>query len=212
MAFTTRAAARAIGAGSLLVVVLAACGGAGASEKAATTTTRVGSTMTIEAGTVTVESAGAPLGLADADRDAVVETVRRYVKAATVDPLLGEGVGDLAPLLAATVGSGLTPADRAALVDEGLPESTGTVEAVVAPVVLTALADRAGAIDLVGAGLDVTVTAKTARGPVVVHRAGELILVRDGAAWRIESFRLLVDRSGRGLSGGGATTATQGNS
>lgn len=204
-------ASRALGITAGLALTLAACGGGSGETAAPTTTTRPGTELTIAAGPVALESAGPAGALSDADRDAVIDTVRRYVTAATVDPLLGRGVGDLAPLLGAAVGSSLTAEDRAALVDEGLPEASGTVHAVATPVALTALVDQAGAVDLVGAALDLTVDARTKQGPVTVHRFGELVLARDGAAWRIDSFRLSVDRAGAGLEPATTTTTGKGS-
>ena len=73
---------------------------------------------------------------------------------------------------------------------------------------LTALADPTGAIDLVGATLDLTCSHQDAAGPVSVHRVGELVLRRDGDTWKITSYRLVVDRNGAGLQGTPTTSTS----
>ena len=47
--------------------------------------------------------------------------------------------------------------------------------------------------------LEITVTGHNARGPVRIHRTGELAFVRDGTAWHLDSWRLTVTRDGRGV-------------
>jgi hypothetical protein len=187
---------------------LAACGGGGSDGSTSSGSGAV--KLTVAPGPVTVEAAGIPAGtLSDQDRDAIVAVVRRYITAGTLDPLAGKPVGNLAPLFSSAATAGLTGADRAALVDEGLPPATGTVTATAAPVALTALSDPAGTIDLVGATLTLDVAAKTARGPVTVKRDGELVLRRAPEGWKIDSYRVTVNRDGAGL-GVASTTTTEG--
>ncbi|MSO37580.1 MAG: hypothetical protein EXQ69_04925 [Acidimicrobiia bacterium] len=185
--------------GIVLFVIATACG-TGTNNAASSTTTPTSQVQwTIEPGAVLIETAGPSGNLSDIDRDAVIETVRNYISAATVDPLLTGSAGDLAPLLTAAAASSLDATDRDALLDEGLPKATGPIQVVAVPIKLTALVDKDGVIDLVGALLEVTVSAETDSGPVQVHRGGDLLLRREGLAWRIESFRLVVGRTGKGV-------------
>jgi hypothetical protein len=180
-------------------VGIAGCSGGGSDADAGTVPRRRVS-LEVSAGPVAVEAAGTTAGtLSDQDRDAVVDVVRRYVTAGTIAPLEGKPVGDLAPLFSTAAAPGLVGPDRAALVDEGLPEATGRATATAAPLAITALSDSAGAIDLVGTALTLDVAAKTAAGPVAVKRAGELVLTRTPEGWKIDSYRLLVTRDGAGL-------------
>ena len=73
---------------------------------------------------------------------------------------------------------------------------------------LKALADPSGTISLVGSTLDLTVRTTTAKGPVTIHRSGELMFTRDAGAWKIVSFKLAVTREGAGLDAAGATSST----
>ncbi len=188
-----------------LVVALAACGGGGDSEKKATKTS-TGSSVELTAGDVKVEAAGTPGTLADADKAAIVDTLHEYVEAATVDPLEGKKVGDLAPVFTAEASASLAGPDGAAATDEGLPKATAKVVATAPPVSLTALSDPSGAIDLVGATLYLNVDTKASGGPIHVLRSGEIVLRRDGSTWKIASYKLSVNRTGAGVTS--ATTPT----
>ena len=103
-----------------------------------------GSSLELESGGVQVETTGAPATLGNADRDAIVDTVRRYVIAATIDPFHGKPVGDLAPLFTLPAVAALNGLDRVAALDEGVPKATGLVKVTSAPMILTALSDPMG--------------------------------------------------------------------
>lgn len=194
-----RARLQAVGLTLAVVAGAAGCsGGGGSSQPVSSPPGRVN--LELAAGPIQVEQGGAAAStLSDQDRDAVIDVLRRFVTAGTLDPLAGKPVGDLAPLFSAAAAPGLTGPDRAALVDEGLPEATGRTTAVAAPVGLTALSDGGGSIGLVGAALTLDVSAKTARGPVTIKRSGELVLAHAPDGWKIDSYRLLVARDGAGL-------------
>jgi hypothetical protein len=197
-------------AGALLLAgaaIAAGCSGDSGANTAPTPSSDV--QLDLTAGPVVVEAAGAPATLADTDRDAIVDVVRQYVTAATLAPLRGRPVGDLAPLFTPAARGGLTGIDRAALVDEGIPEVTGRTRATAFPVGLTALSDRAGAIDLVGASFAFDIAGRARQGPVSVKRSGELVLMRSPEGWLIDSYRVTVERGGAGL-GPSTTTATAG--
>ena len=192
----------------LLTLTLAACSGGGGEPAAAKTKAPEGSTLDLVAGDVRVESTGNPGTLADADRDAIVDTVRKYVIAATIDPMHGKKVGDLTPLFTPQAGAALAGFDRAAALDEGVPKASGTVKVESAPLLLTALSDPSGAINLVGTSLYLDAKADSDRGPIRVQRSGELVLTRDAGTWKISSFKLAADRTGAGLRGLTTTSTT----
>jgi hypothetical protein len=193
---------------SLLVVALLGCSGgsdAGAKDGRKTNAPE-GSTLDLESGGVEVETTGAPATLTDADRNAIVDTVRKYVIAATIDPFHGKPVGNLTRLFTLPAVAALNGLDRVATLDEGLPRATSTVKVTSAPMILTALSDPLGGINLVGTSLYITASANAKDGPVRVKRTGQLVLSRDGDTWKIASFKLAADRSGSGL---GTTTTSR---
>jgi len=183
---------------TVLAVALVACGG-GDDDSAKKTTVPKGSTLDLTAGTVQVEAAGPPGTLADADQQAIIETLKKYIVAATIEPLHGKKVGDLSGVFTAEAAASLAGPDRAAAIDEGMPKATATVKASTPPVPMVALSDSTGAIDLVGTTLFLDVNTKAAGGPIRVLRTGELVLKRDDGAWKISSYKLAVNRTGSGL-------------
>ena len=192
-----------------LVVGVAACSG-GSGKSADTSTTRAGTAVTIEAGPVTIAASGVAGTLSDADRQAVVETVRRYVTAASLDPLQGRPVGDLTAVFTPSAVAVVNGPDRAAMLDDGLPKATGKVTATAKPLAITALSDPSGAVVLVGVTLDLDVRATAAKGAVDVKRTGELVMAKDGAGWKVASYRVSVHRAGAGLGPQTASTSTTG--
>jgi hypothetical protein len=204
---TARPSFRALTAtlGAALVVVLAACGGGG-DDTAKPAKTSTGASVRLTAGNVKVEAAGNPGTLADADKTAIVDTLKKYVIAVSVNPLEGRPVGDLGPIFTAEASASLSGPDGAAATDEGLPKATAKVVAKAPPIALTALSDASGAIDLVGATVYLYVDTKAAGGPIHVLRTGELVLRRDTGAWKIASYKLSVNRTGAGVTA--ATTPT----
>jgi len=191
----------------LLVVALLGCsGGSDSKAKPAKVASPKGSSLELEAGGVQVETTGAPATLGKADQAAIVNTVRRYVIAATIDPFHGKPVGNLAPLFTVPAVAALNGLDRVAALDEGVPKATGLVKVTAQPMILTALSDPLGGINIVGTSLYIDARATAKDGPIRVKRSGELVLSRDAGTWKIASFKLAADRSGSGL----ATTTTSG--
>ena len=88
------------------------------------------------------------------------------------------------------------------------PKATATVKVTTAPLLLTALSDPAGAINLVGTSLYLDAKTTSDKGPVQVKRSGELVLSRDAGAWKIASFKLSADRTGAGIQRAAASTTT----
>jgi hypothetical protein len=198
---------RAWCAALLTGLTLAACS-SGGSGKATSTTTAPNARVRVTPGTVTVVTAGPPAQLADADRQAIITAVGSYVQDATIAPLEGKTVPDLASQFTATAAPALQGPERDALLDADVPRATGRVAPALQPVNLHALADNAGAIDLVGTTLDLTVQAAAKGGPITIHRSGELMFTRDGGTWKILSFRLAVTREGAGLGAANTTSST----
>jgi hypothetical protein len=185
----------------VLGVSLVACSGGGDDKKAVKAPAPAGSTLELTAGPVQVASAGPPATLADADRDAIIATLRKYVVAATIKPLHGKPVGDLAPLFTPEAAAAVAAPgpNRATVVDEGMPKATKLVKAVAPAVPLVALSDQTGAINLVGASLVLDVNTKAKGGPVQVQRHGEIVFKRDANTWKISSYKLTVNRTGAGI-------------
>ena len=183
---------------AVVALTLAACGGGGSDPKAAASSP-AGTKLTLTPGAVQVAASGNAGTLSDADKTAIMTTLRRYVVAATINPLHGKPVGKLDHVFTPAVLTALIGPNRDAVVDDGMPKATRTVVAKNPPVPLTALSDPSGAIGLVGASLFLDVNTKTSRGPVRILRTGDVVLSHDGGAWRITSYKLSVQRTGTGL-------------
>ena len=132
----------------------------------------------------------------DAAWAGVLQTLNRYLEEAVLTPLrTGGPAGDLTPLFTPlsvahvmTVG-----ANRAAFIDEGLAPATDLrKDAAVAR--LTALAGADGAMSVVTADLDLRLSGLVNGAPLVLERAGELVLVPEGGTWRIDAWDLKVTR------------------
>lgn len=157
---------------------------------------------------VVYKTADAPDALPADVQAAVMTTLTGYLNAATVKPLQ-KGKADDAALgatLALPVVARLAGADRAILVDEGLPKAVSKIKVSGAPVTLTGLADDAGSIVVVTAGIDTSTTTKSAKGPLGIARRGELVLEPDNGTWKITGYTLTVDRTGKGVKATPTTT------
>jgi hypothetical protein len=191
---------RACCAALLAGVVAVACSSGSSGKKSTPPSTAPTATrVRVTPGLVSVASAGNPAQLPDADRDAVFAAVRAYVQDATVAPLEGKKVPDLASHFAPAAAGAITGPERDALLDADVPRAKGRLTVSLEPVSLKALADQTGAIDLVGSTLDVTAQTTAAGGPITIHRSGELMFTRDAGTWKILSFKLAVTRDGAGL-------------
>lgn len=157
-------------------------------------------TLDVRVSGVELLRAGAgPAELPATVRDKVVGVVTSYVQRATVAPLTsGRPADGVRELFTGGAEAQLLSGDRATLVDEGLPPAR-PVGRPAAELRLTALAGRAGAVELVTVGLLVEVRAVTVDGRAVqVNRLGELTLAPVGGRWRVESYALAVDRTVEG--------------
>lgn len=129
----------------------------------------------------------------------VAAALDAYLGTAVVGPLVtGRPPASLeAVFTAGALGRVVAPGpDRAALVEEGAP-LTGEVHQERADARLTALTAPGGEVVLVTAQVDVGLTVTVADGHVDVVRSGELVLVPDGAGWRIDAFDMRTTRDSR---------------
>jgi hypothetical protein len=127
----------------------------------------------------------------------VLDTLNRYLDVAVLTPLrTGGPAGDLTPLFNPPALAQVVPggADRFAFIDENLPPvSDLRSERAVAG--LTALAGQDGTVSVVTAGLELRLIGHVAGAPVTVVRTGELVLMPEGGAWRIDAYDIKVVRT-----------------
>ena len=198
----------ALALGTALTVAATACSGSGASKAQPTSTTAPPTKLAATTAFVNVVSVDGEHALSPADQRALLNTVVAYVRAATVRPLKGKPNPNLAELFVPAAAASLQGPEAASLVDTGLPRAT-SVDVKLQPVNLHGLADGTGAIDLVGGTIDLTASAKTAAGPVTIHRTGELMFERDSGTWKILGYQLAVTRDGAGLEAASSSTTTK---
>ncbi len=151
---------------------------------------------------VEVQSVAEPAPpLPDTVRAEVLATLDEYLLRAMVSPLRsGEPVGDLGSLFTGAAAARLAGPARAAMVDEGLPQASD-VRGLVSTVGLGALAGADNDVVVVTATIDVRLEA-TGDDPLTIVRTGDLVLVPDGDAWKIDGYDMSTTRD----SGAGPTT------
>jgi hypothetical protein len=148
--------------------------------------------------------------------DPVMNALRSYVDDATVRPLrTGKADPGLANIVDAGVTAQLAGADRAVLVDEGLPAAVGRLTVTSPAVPLTALVGADGQPLIVVATVKLDVRATTKRGPVHIARAGDLEFAPGAnGTWQLTGYDLTVNRDGGGVPDGATsasgTTTTKG--
>ena len=129
----------------------------------------------------------------------VSQALDRYVATAIVAPLAsGQPVADLSPAFTASAAAEIA-ADaslRATVLDEGLPPATREISAPRATAILDAV-NGPGGTDLVGARIGLTVHAAGPGLDVDIARDGELVLVAEGGAWKIDVVHLRTERNTR---------------
>ncbi|HEX2041854.1 MAG TPA: hypothetical protein VHF24_04385 [Acidimicrobiales bacterium] len=143
-------------------------------------------------------------GLPDDVRAKVTATLERYLADAVVGPLRsGRPAGDLGPVFTAAALARLNGPDRAALVDGGLPPAVRLHS--------DAATARLGALAGADQAMAVVVAAVTLRlhtggaGSVAIARTGDLVLVPDRDAWKVDGYDIRTERQS---PEGGATTTT----
>ena len=190
----------------LVVVLLAltiAVGGAACSKKEKEARPRL--TPTTAPGAINLIVVPAPNTPA-AVKDATQALLQRYLDDAILAPLRSGGPApDLGGLFTAETAPRVTTGDRAALVGEGMPSARGGVEADAASATLTPLVVGGGQVPLVVAEIDLRLRALDVEGSgVTVAQHGELLLVPEGAGWRIGGYDMLTTRD----TPAGTTTTT----
>jgi hypothetical protein len=198
-----------------LIVVLVSGGGGddeATKKKPAASQPIPGTNVTLELGDVSADSAGPPAQFTPEQAQAVLKVMRDYLTIATVEPLRSANpAGDLAGVFDPSAIATVNGADRAVVVDEGLPKVTGDLDVAAQPVTIVALADQTGAIVLATAKLDVDITGATdAEGaPLHILRKGDFVLAPDASgAWKVTEYNVAVARSGAGLDPTTTTAAT----
>lgn len=129
---------------------------------------------------------------------AVKKTLDGWIATAVVGPLRsGAAAGDLAPLFTAPALERLSdPVVRATLVDEGLPAATKSVDAEVANVALASAAGDAG-VAVIAARFELKLRAVGDDSDIDVIHSGDMILVPDADAWKIDAFSVHTTRDSR---------------
>ncbi len=135
----------------------------------------------------------------DATIAGVKQTLDGWLATAVVAPLhSGAPAADLAPYFTVAALERLAdPAVRASLVDEGLPPATKAITPEVANVLLSAAAGADGIVGVVVGRLDLKLRATGANSDVDIVHQGDLVLVFDNEAWRIDSFQMHTTRDSR---------------
>lgn len=194
---------------AVLALVTAACSGGG-DQGAGRAGRRGGATTTTAVPVPAFALVGADVRAMAAQAPPFPEDVKAAAKAG-LDAWLSAGV--VAPLRSGSPPAGLeaafTPAalarvsvpgpDRAAMVEEGGPLS-GRVTQERADAHLTVLTAPGGQAAVVTAVVEVVHTVRPARrgaAAVVVARSGEVVLVPDAGAWRIDAYDVRTARDSR---------------
>ncbi len=146
-------------------------------------------------------------GTVDAARAGVTNTLETYANDVVIPSLRSGGRdADLRPYFSGPAGERAASApDRAAFVDEDLAPAPNVRPTDSYPsVALAGLVGRDGQVQIVTAQFTLTLEATGLGAPLTVDRRGELALVKDGAAWRIDSYSVTVTRD----TPGSRTTTT----
>lgn len=204
---THRLLPRALPVLLLGAISVAACGGGGGSSDAKSTSTTVGEgTISFTAGPVSVQRTAATGEAAPADVDALLTAAAAYVRAASLDPMAGRS-GSLRSITTSAAAARTTGADADALTDTGLGK-VRDVRVTAEPAPVTILTDADGAAVLGAVTIDVTITGDAAKGPITIHRTGELAFTKGASGWSLDSWRLTVTRDGRGVPAAPRTSST----
>jgi hypothetical protein len=165
--------------------------------KATTTSAAAGAAPTLRFTVVGTDDNGTK-GPDDATSAAVKQTMDAWLASAVVGPLhSGQPAGDLSALFTqAALDKLADPAVRATLVDEGIPAAK-TITADKADLLLTSVAGPDEVVAVIGARIDLKVHTVGGTHDVDVVHQGELVLVPDGAGWKIDSFAVHTARDSR---------------
>jgi hypothetical protein len=194
-----------------LAMVAGACskGGAKGAAGRATTTTEVPVPIVFTATSFDIAAAADPIpGGREGAQTGIEATLNRWLDEAILRPLRsGQPAGDIGSFFTTPARERIasTP-DRAAFVDEGIPPVSG-VRPGVATLALVALADPDGNIPLVSVHFELTLGGTLEGTPFGVEHTGDLYMLPDGDAWRIDGYDV---KSSRATAGGTTTTTAAG--
>lgn len=175
----------------------------------ATTTTEVPVSITFSTTAFALEAAAEPAaGAAIGAQTGIEATLNRWIEEGVLRPLRSaQPAGDITSIFTAAAGERIaTTPDRAAFVDEGLPPVQG-VRAGVANLAMTALGGPDGTIALVAVHFDLTLGGMAEGTPLGVEHTGDLFMVPEGDAWRIDGYDI---RSTRATAAATTTTTAAG--
>ena len=197
----------------VVVVALLAGGGSDSASRGSTTTTAADKTnITLQAGDVSADSAGAPVTVSPDLAQKVIATIGDYLQVATVKPLrTGAPAGDLSGVFAGPALDRVNGADRAAVVDDGIPKVTGDLDVVAQPVAITGLGDEDGNLVALTATLAVDVKSKPVGKEIPLHinRSGYFVLTPDpSGTWKVTAYKIAVAREGGGIDAPTTTAAS----
>jgi hypothetical protein len=147
--------------------------------------------VTLTSATVSGADGSAPF-VDDAVTDAVLDVIGRYITQAMAVPMTGRtpAVGDVMTM-SASVGDG---PETDALTDVGIAVAAATPQVTV-QTSLVALGVKGAPVSVMVATIDATSRGQTSAGAAIgAHRTGDLTLVLDGGAWKIDSYHLAVER------------------
>jgi hypothetical protein len=187
---------------ALLLALAFVAGGAACSKKDKASPRRATTTATRES--VALKVLPAP-GTPPLVAIAVQTMLRKYLADAIVAPLRsGKPAPDLGPLFTTDTGTRIRGFDRPALVSEGLPPARDGVIVRVATAGITPLL-AGDQVPMVAAAIDLRLRARDVKGARVdVSHRGELVLMRDGSAWKIGGYDMVAVRD----TPKGTTTST----
>jgi len=190
-----------------LAMVAGACskGDSKAASGRATTTTAVPAPIGFTVASFDVEAVADPIaGGVEGAQAGIVATLNRWLADAVLGPLRsGQPAGDIGSFFTGPTRERIaTTPDRAAFVDEGMPPVTG-VGAGTASLAMVALADPDGNIPVVAVHVNLTLGGMVEGSPVGIEHVGDLSMLPDGDAWRIDGYDVKATRATAG-----ATTTT----
>ncbi|MEX2099912.1 MAG: hypothetical protein WEB19_00715, partial [Acidimicrobiia bacterium] len=175
----------AVGGGALViaavVVAVLALGGDGSDDngqKASDTTSGPRTTVELQVGEVSTDSAGPTAAFSPEQAQQVLTTIRAYLDGAAVQPLRsGQPAGDLSAVFDPGTLARVTGVDRPIMLQEGLPKVTGDITVTARPVDFVGLGDQDGKLVLVTAAIQLTIDGKIAGSKALLHieQQGDLV-------------------------------------
>ena len=196
-----------VGAGVLavavVVAVIALSGGDGDDGKASSPAAGPRTTVDLQVGDISSDSAGPTVAFTPEQAQQVLTTIRTYLDDAALKPLRsGRPAGDLSAVFDPGTLERVVGIDRPIMLQEGLPKVTGDLTLAASPVSFVGLGDQDGKLVLVTAALQLTIDGKIAGSKVPLHieQLGDLVFAPDATgAWKVTAYKMAVTRSGGGV-------------